>query len=240
MSTKIWEGLCQKTRIDEGRQRAHLPHNSSTRTGHNQISHFFIAASISNTMLYSILVILVASLFSSASAQGSQIKPSQVGYWNVEFFGGPKCGALNDGVGKAELCYQRYEEEIKTADENYCCPNWQLADCLINGVAPGCDQETRDQLMKYWVDYFENTKDCTSYKENLDGSEPFTCSWLYHKGAWFGWFFGTLGAIWVACCVCVGIKKWCQKKKKARSPVPASPTVVASAGEAEMTVRTEN
>ena len=159
--------------------------------------------SIGRLTMSSLAACLCLLLALPASEQVS-VGGNQGTFWSPSFF--QNClldGArVKDDVnGKAQMCYQRYERDMQDADEDYCCPNWRLADCLIHNVAPGCDETTRRSLTRYWEEFFTNNRDCIAFRYSLDGSIPIRCSWYYHKGSILGWIFGVLAMLLLAAAV---------------------------------------
>lgn len=138
-------------------------------------------------------IVLLLLILAAASGQEPGIRDGDSVSWNPSYFS--NCGILGDGNQKAELCYQRYELDLKDADESYCCPNWKLADCLINSVAPACPQERQENLRRFWKDFFVFSNDCPTFRNYLDASIPARCAWYYHKTMILGWTFGSLAVI---------------------------------------------
>ena len=138
--------------------------------------------------------------------------------WNVQFFS-QWCGVLNDATGKAQLCYQRYEDDMREAAESYCCPNWKLADCLINNVAPGCEKDKRRSLVDFWTEYFEQSNECPTFRSYLEGSMPASCAWYFHKGMIIGWIFGALALVLVVTGVTILIIRL-KKRRQEESTEP--------------------
>ena len=159
--------------------------------------------------------LVTTCLLFALTAASSDSNELEYWSWNPRFF--QACNVEDDVKGKAVMCYQRYQRDMEQANEDYCCPNWHLADCLIHNVAPGCDEDDRRSLTRYWETFFTNHRDCIEFRYSLDGSMPLRCSWYYHKSTILGWTFGVIFVIVLVTAVTVGIIMWKKRRNAANA-----------------------
>jgi hypothetical protein len=134
-------------------------------------------------------LITVSAQESTASSSPASPTSASSQRTDLEFF--TQCSALGDASLKATMCYDAYRKDMSEGEDAYCCPNWRLANCLIQTIGPGCSPDARGKLHDYWQkDFFGNSSICTGFHDYLtDGYMPPGCTWYYHKWQFVIWIF---------------------------------------------------